>query len=139
MNEPSSAYGRCDCGAVTTFRCHELWPPNGMIACRGWLCRSACPQHHHEPGTMGYWNADRVSASYVGDEPDGPGLWQWLKSQWRAHFWPDARKAQHVWDRFRKGTVPPAPLPRQFHLRFAPGVVYEAVGLRMLRMEGEHD
>lgn len=136
VTSPLELAGRCGCGKLTSIRCHELWAPNGMRPCNNWLCSPACPGHHHEPGTMGYANIERVSAEYLGDEPDGPGLWELLKSAWRTVFWSDQRKAQFVWDRFRLQVPSPAPLPPAFRLTIR-GDVYAAHGDAMLKVNKE--
>jgi hypothetical protein len=84
---------------------------------------------------MGYANFERVSADYVRDEPDGPGFWQWVLSWWRNVMWPNQRKAQFVWDRFKVQAPPPAPLPSSFRLNFGYGEVYVMVDDRMVLEE----
>lgn len=128
------SYARCTCGKVTTFKCHELWPPDTLVPCNAPLCVSGCPEHRHEAGTMGYVKWDTASAQYCGDEPDGPGFIEWLKCMWRRTIWSTQKKAQWTWDRMRTDFKPPAPLPR-FELHFG-DVVYKATdGINMIRVK----
>lgn len=125
---------RCNCGKVTTFKCHELWPHPGLVPCNEPLCGFPCDHHRHAPGTMGYVNWEKAHADYMGDDPDGPGFFEWLKCKWRSFTWSDRKKAQWTWDRMRLDFVPPAPLPR-FELRF-PFSTYKAVdGVTMVRID----
>ncbi|TAL42334.1 MAG: hypothetical protein EPN91_08120 [Salinibacterium sp.] len=101
----------CTCGRITTFRCSELWPHEGLVPCSAPYCGMPNCGHRHEPGTMGYPRYERGSAEYLGDAPDGPGVWQWVLSRWRALTWSPQRKAQHVWNGMKKRFPPPAPVP----------------------------
>ena len=51
------------------------------------------------------------ATQYRGDEPDGEGLWEWVKSRCRWVFWPAPLKAKRVWEEMKVNFPPPAPLP----------------------------
>lgn len=123
----------CACGKVTTFRCHELWPHEGLVPCSEPLCSPTCALHRHTVGSMGFpaWTAG--SADYMGDSPDGPGFIYWLASVCRTLFWSKQRKAQYVWDGMRRKIPPPAPLP-PFILRFG-STSFGAIGDVMKELE----
>lgn len=128
--------GVCNCGKVTTFKCHELWSANTLTPCPNALCSLGCTAHRHAPGTMGYvgWVG---ATDYKGDAPDGPGFIQWLKSRMRFWFWSPHHKAQAVWDEKLKNFPPPAPFPN-FRLTVE-GVVFESRGDLMVEIGEETD
>lgn len=127
----------CACGAPTLTRCHELWPHEGLVPCSLPLCKVGCAQHRHESGTMGFVRWEKMSADYVKDVPDGPGVLEWLKSVWRTLTWSRAKRANRVWLGFMADVVapPPAPLPEHFFLNFGGGEVWESKGLKMVKRE----
>lgn len=100
----------CDCGRPTTMTCWNSSGQQPMVPCLKLVCGPECKVHRHQPGTMCYvhWGG---TTNYTGDAPDGPGVWEWLKSRCRALFWSDAQKAQRVWDEMVANFPPPAPLP----------------------------
>ena len=100
----------CTCGTPTTAYCHQQWPHEGLVLCNEPWCGKENCGHRHQPGTMGYpkWKG---ATSYVGDSPDGPGFWEWLKSTCRHFFWSAPRKAQHAWDEIKSNFPPPSPYP----------------------------
>lgn len=59
---------------------------------------------------MGYPDM-KGTTQYGGDEPDGDGLWEWLKSRWRALTWSPLRKAQGTYAEICANIPPPAPWP----------------------------
>lgn len=133
LDEDDHRILKCACGKVTTFVCHELWPHDGLVPCGEPLCEPTCALHRHAAGTMGFpvWNAG--SADYMGDSPDGDGLFDWLKSAYRTLFWSKQRKAQHAWNGMMLKIHPPAPLP-PFVLRFG-NTSFAAFGETMRELE----
>lgn len=103
---------KCACGKSTSSFCYQLWSPNSLTPCYEPLCSAtpACTSHRHAPGTMGYpsWSS---ATQYKGDEPDGEGFWEWLKSRCREWFWSDLKKAQSTYEEVCANFPPPAPWP----------------------------
>lgn len=128
--------GTCDCGKVTTFKCHELWDHINLTPCNAWLCGSGCTKHRHEPSTMGYvgWTG---KTDYKGDVPDGPGLWDWVKSWLRFYFWSPGKKARSAWAEMQKNFAPPAPLPKLTLI--VEGIVFETRDGEMVEVGEEVD
>ena len=100
----------CLCGKVATATCGELWPPVTLTLCNAPLCRTDCKFHRHEAGSMGYPKFSG-GTQYEGDEPDGDGAWEWLKSRCREWFWTPQQKAQRAYEEICDNFPPPAPWP----------------------------
>ena len=111
MSSVSSVPAHCDCGAEAPLRCVDIWSENTLIPCHAPLCKNGCTQHRHAVGTMGYPAAMKGRTRYAGDEPDDAGLWEWLKSRYRAIFWSAQKKADLVYVEVCSSFAPPAPWP----------------------------
>lgn len=122
----------CDCGKPALRSCWDVTGKQPLVACNKPLCGPGCTTHRHQPNTMGYigWKG---ATQWKGDEPDGPGLWEWLKSRCRWLFWSNAKKAQRTWDEMKPHFPPPAPLP--FLQLAVGGQKFESRGEEMVEVQ----
>ena len=105
----------CDCGKPAKSTCGASGQfDGGLIICHKPICESEdhwCDLHRHRSGTMGYPDWLPVSTTWEGFEPDGPGLWEWLKCLKKKFTYNEMRTAQEAWDEQISSFQQRAPLP----------------------------
>lgn len=101
---------KCLCGRVTTHLCGDIWPPVQLQLCTEPLCETGCVKHRHAAGSMGYPTMGGTT-QYEGDEPDGDGVWELLKSWYRETFWSPLKKATSTYREICDNFPAPAPWP----------------------------